>query len=48
MCQEEDEFDTTIVGPWMTKWEVVHHNRHTASLARNDQAYNDTTAFVTG
>ena len=27
-----DEFDTTIHGPWMTKWEIVNHNQHTASL----------------
>ncbi|XP_071162484.1 1-deoxypentalenic acid 11-beta-hydroxylase-like [Mytilus edulis] len=24
----EDEFDTTIQGPWMKKWEIVHVNRH--------------------
>ncbi|CAH1792836.1 unnamed protein product [Owenia fusiformis] len=24
-----DEFDTTIAGPWMKKWELVHHNEHT-------------------
>lgn len=29
---EEDEFDTTIQGPWMKKWEMVHRNRHTARL----------------
>lgn len=25
---EIDEFDTTIQGPWMKKWEIVHVNRH--------------------
>ena len=25
----EDEFDTTIYGPWMRRWEIVHHNKHT-------------------
>jgi hypothetical protein len=23
------EFDTTIHGPWMERWEIVNHNRHT-------------------
>lgn len=27
-----DEFDTTIAGPWMNRWRIVHHNRHTAQL----------------
>ena len=27
-----DEFDTTIHGPWMTRWEITHPNRHTESL----------------
>ncbi|KAH3859334.1 uncharacterized protein LOC127871842 isoform X2 [Dreissena polymorpha] len=25
---EDDAFDTTIQGPWMKKWEIVHVNRH--------------------
>ncbi len=25
-----DEFDTRISGPWMKKWPIKHHNRHTA------------------
>ncbi|XP_063420288.1 uncharacterized protein LOC134705499 [Mytilus trossulus] len=25
----DDEFDTTIQGPWMKKWEIVHMNAHT-------------------
>ena len=29
---DEDEFDTTLHGPWMKRWEIVHHNRHTASM----------------
>ena len=33
---EDDEFDTTIHGPWMKRWEIVHHNRHTASLLSSD------------
>ncbi|KAK3096497.1 hypothetical protein FSP39_000740 [Pinctada imbricata] len=24
-----DPFDTTITGPWIGKWEVVNHNKHT-------------------
>ncbi|XP_076463677.1 phytanoyl-CoA dioxygenase domain-containing protein 1-like [Babylonia areolata] len=33
-CAEEEnpEFDTTIQGPWMRKWELVHMNRHTDAL----------------
>lgn len=27
---QDPEFDTTIAGPWMGQWEIVHHNRHTA------------------
>jgi hypothetical protein len=23
-----DMFDTVIAGPWMGRWDVVHHNRH--------------------
>ena len=26
-----DPFDTKIQGPWMKRWEITHHNRHTAS-----------------
>lgn len=28
--EQDPEFDTTIAGPWMGQWEIVHHNRHTA------------------
>jgi hypothetical protein len=27
----EDEFDTTIAGPWMDRWDMTHQNRHTAA-----------------
>ena len=29
------ELDTTIAGPWMHRWDMVHHNRHTANLDPN-------------
>lgn len=29
---ENDPFDTTISGPWMHNWPIIHHNRHTANL----------------
>ncbi|XP_059146502.1 phytanoyl-CoA dioxygenase domain-containing protein 1-like [Physella acuta] len=29
---EDDPFDTTVVGPWMFKWEMTHTNRHTEKL----------------
>ncbi|KAI8517255.1 hypothetical protein Bbelb_058360 [Branchiostoma belcheri] len=25
----ENDFDTTIQGPWMKRWEIVNHNKHT-------------------
>lgn len=25
----DEELDTTIQGPWMKKWEIVHMNAHT-------------------
>eukprot|EP00058_Branchiostoma_floridae_P017594 XP_002603083.1 hypothetical protein BRAFLDRAFT_63284 [Branchiostoma floridae] len=28
----EDEFDPTIQGPWMLRWKIVHHNRHTKGI----------------
>ena len=32
-CTEsEEDFDITIHGPWMMRWEITHHNRHTAAL----------------
>lgn len=31
---EDEEFDTTIQGPWMKKWEIVHVNQHVAKLDR--------------
>jgi len=29
---EDKDLDTTISGPWMAKWSLLHHNRHTAKL----------------
>ena len=38
------EFDTTISGPWMDRWELVHHNRHVAAhLAANAAGKQDWT-----
>ena len=31
-AESEEDFDTTIHGPWMRRWEITHHNRHTAAL----------------
>lgn len=33
--RNDDDFDTTISGPWIRKWELVHSNRHT------DQAWKE-------
>lgn len=34
-----DEFDTTLSGPWMHRWELTNHNRHTATLQDADEAF---------
>lgn len=36
--QREDKFDTNIHGPWMNRWDIVHHNRHTQALLREGGA----------
>jgi len=28
----DDRFDTTIAGPWMNQWPLLHHNKHTAAF----------------
>ncbi|KAK7488659.1 hypothetical protein BaRGS_00020112 [Batillaria attramentaria] len=33
LLEDAGQFDTTIQGPWMKKWEMVHQNRHTATLS---------------
>lgn len=33
--RNDNDFDTTISGPWIRKWELVHSNRHT------DQAWKE-------
>ena len=37
--KEDDPFDTTISGPWMHNWPIVHHNRHTATLTANSSSW---------
>ncbi|KAL4238638.1 hypothetical protein ACF0H5_003345 [Mactra antiquata] len=32
---EDEDFDTTIQGPWMKKWEIVHVNDHVSKLDKN-------------
>lgn len=32
---EDPLLDTTISGPWMTNWKLIHHNRHTAGLSNS-------------
>lgn len=29
MGYEESEFDTTVHGPWMYRWQITNHNKHT-------------------
>ena len=33
-----NEFDTTLHGPWMRRWEIVHHNQHTKAFIDSDKA----------
>ncbi|WAR20076.1 hypothetical protein MAR_001914 [Mya arenaria] len=33
---EDPEFDTTLPGPWMKKWEIVHMNKHTDRHKRDE------------
>lgn len=40
----EDSFDTTVHGPWMKRWEIVHHNAHTASMESDQDMTNITKA----
>ncbi|XP_060578408.1 uncharacterized protein LOC132735471 [Ruditapes philippinarum] len=35
---EEEEFDTTIQGPWMKKWEIVHMNKHVDRFMEQEKA----------
>ncbi|XP_013391128.1 phytanoyl-CoA dioxygenase 1 [Lingula anatina] len=30
--EETDEFDTTVTGPWFSRWEITHRNRHTEAF----------------
>ncbi len=34
--EERDDFDTRISGPWMLRWPIRHHNKHTALAAVTD------------
>ncbi|XP_048585693.1 phytanoyl-CoA dioxygenase-like [Nematostella vectensis] len=35
---KEDRFSTVVAGPWMSNWEIVHHNKHSdAWLAIRDK-----------
>lgn len=34
----DDEFSTIIVGPWMKRWKMVNHNRHTDAFQAAEAA----------
>ena len=36
---ESNPFDTRIYGPWMKRWEITHHNRHTESLTTGGSSW---------
>jgi len=33
--EDDDDLVPEICGPWMKRWEVVHHNRHTERFVKN-------------
>ena len=33
-----DPFDTVIGGPWMLRWPITHHNRHTRRFEADQAA----------
>ena len=35
----DDPFDTTISGPWMKTWPIIHHNRHTNNFKNNSTSW---------
>lgn len=36
--EAEDAFDTRIAGPWMKRWTIKHHNRHTGLAGEKMEA----------
>nr|XP_054757893.1 uncharacterized protein LOC129264043 [Lytechinus pictus] len=34
---DDIDFDTTITGPWMQRWDLVFHNRHTQNFKPDDK-----------
>ncbi len=38
LLQKIAEFDTTITGPWMRQWEIVHVNQHTRKLDADENS----------
>ena len=37
VAEEDPELDTTIPGPWMKKWEIVHMNKHTERHRKDEE-----------
>lgn len=35
ITNDSNAFDTVIAGPWMGRWEIVHHNKHTTRFKEN-------------
>ena len=44
----EDEFEPTIAGPWMLRWDLVHHNDHTSLLEKQQQSQQGKEAWRAG
>ncbi|KAL4238057.1 hypothetical protein ACF0H5_002768 [Mactra antiquata] len=34
---EDPDFDTTLPGPWMKKWEIIHMNKHVERYKRDEE-----------
>ncbi|XP_031575072.1 uncharacterized protein LOC116308732 [Actinia tenebrosa] len=34
--EKEDDLEPIIIGPWMGRWELVHHNKHTQRFLENE------------
>jgi hypothetical protein len=42
------DFETTIFGPWMKKWELVHSNVHVEAMLRDEEEGRNKVPVVTG
>ena len=50
LVKTDEDFETTVVGMWMKKWEMVNTNRHTDKFVQSELQPNVqfTSPFITG